>query len=93
MGFFGLGKDKRGVGGKESVVKLPQVPETMRRAAEAPSDRERIETEIISECETVRLRRALAVENRTQASGPRIVPLTTRGLVSFFLPRLGRVAD
>jgi dynamin 1-like protein len=47
MGFFGLGKEKRGSQPRETVVKLPQVPETMRRAADAPSDRERIETEII----------------------------------------------
>mmetsp|Transcript_83975 Transcript_83975/g.237666 ORF Transcript_83975/g.237666 Transcript_83975/m.237666 type:complete len:260 (-) Transcript_83975:98-877(-) len=47
MGFFGLGKDKRGQPQQETVVKLPQVPETMRRPADSPSDRERIETEII----------------------------------------------
>ena len=44
--FFGLGKDKK-VAQQETVVKLPQVPETMRRPANDPSDRERIETEII----------------------------------------------
>lgn len=47
MGFFGLGKDKRGAAQQDTVVKLPQVPETMRRPADSPSDRERIETEII----------------------------------------------
>jgi len=47
MGFFGLGKDKRAAAAKDTVVKLPQVPETMRRPVDAPSDRERIETEII----------------------------------------------
>jgi dynamin 1-like protein len=47
LGFFGLGKDKRAAAAKDTVVKLPQVPETMRRPADAPTDRERIETEII----------------------------------------------
>mmetsp|Transcript_91179 Transcript_91179/g.181818 ORF Transcript_91179/g.181818 Transcript_91179/m.181818 type:complete len:546 (+) Transcript_91179:587-2224(+) len=47
MGFFGIGKDKRGAHPRDLVVKLPQVPETMRRPADSPSDRERIETEII----------------------------------------------
>ena len=44
-GFFG-GKKKDGAQGDE-VVTLPQVPETMRRVGASPSERERIETEII----------------------------------------------
>ena len=45
-GFFGGGKKKDGAQGDE-VVTLPQVPETMRRVGASPSERERIETEII----------------------------------------------
>ena len=48
MGWFGGGKSKGQAAPRDSVVKLPQVPEMMRRPAEAPTDRERIETEIIS---------------------------------------------
>ena len=40
------GKKKDGAQGDE-VVTLPQVPETMRRVGASPSERERIETEII----------------------------------------------
>mmetsp|Transcript_2885 Transcript_2885/g.3989 ORF Transcript_2885/g.3989 Transcript_2885/m.3989 type:complete len:698 (+) Transcript_2885:16-2109(+) len=47
MGFFGLGKDKRQASQRDMVVKLPQVPEVMRRRADSPSDKEKIETEII----------------------------------------------
>ena len=47
MGWFGGGK-KAQASPRETVVKLPQVPETMRRPVDSPSDRERIETEIIS---------------------------------------------
>ena len=49
MGWFGGGK-KAVPAPRETVVKLPQVPETMRRPVDSPSDRERIETEIISAC-------------------------------------------
>ncbi|MEC8495790.1 MAG: hypothetical protein VXZ39_12740, partial [Planctomycetota bacterium] len=38
--------DGQALGGDE-VVTLPQVPETMRRVGASPSERERIETEII----------------------------------------------
>ena len=47
MGLFGMGGKDKKAAQQEAVVKLPQVPETMRRSPDSPSDRERIETEII----------------------------------------------
>lgn len=48
MGLFRKGKQhEKPERSKDGLVKLPQVPETMRRQSEQPTDRERIETEII----------------------------------------------
>lgn len=47
LGFLGVGRNKREPSVTQSVVKLPQVPETMRCAETPATDRERIETEII----------------------------------------------
>jgi dynamin 1-like protein len=54
MGLFRKGKQpEKAERSRDGVVKLPQVPETMRRQAEQPTDRERIETEIISQSSVV----------------------------------------
>ena len=47
MGYLFGGKKGSAAVGRDTVVKLPQVPETMRRPSDHPSDREKIETEII----------------------------------------------